>query len=239
VEQDTFNVISAYAPQVGLEAHLKVKFWEELEGLIQDIPLGEKIFLWGDLNGHLGSVSRGFEGLHGGYGLGEINAEGKSILDFSSAFDLTIANTCFRKTEEHLVTYKSGVSCSQIYFFLIRKFDRKICLDCKVIPGESLTTQHRVAVMDVRAKRRAKRRNLSGACNSPIFTRFNFNCFYVFNYAHMWLITYVCILMGFRVRRVFWSFASKVKLVILWWGLFLVFHVRTIIFTKLLFGSGN
>jgi len=45
VEQDTFNVISAYAPQVGLEAHLKVKFWEELEGLIQDIPLGEKIFL--------------------------------------------------------------------------------------------------------------------------------------------------------------------------------------------------
>jgi len=58
VEQDTFNVISAYAPQVGLEAHLKVKFWEELEGLIQDIPLGEKIFLGGDLNGHVGSVSR-------------------------------------------------------------------------------------------------------------------------------------------------------------------------------------
>jgi len=45
VELDTFNVISAYAPQVGLEEHLKVKFWEELEGLIQDIPFGEKIFL--------------------------------------------------------------------------------------------------------------------------------------------------------------------------------------------------
>jgi len=45
VELDTFNVISAYATQVGLEEHLKVKFWEELEGLIQDIPLGEKIFL--------------------------------------------------------------------------------------------------------------------------------------------------------------------------------------------------
>jgi len=163
VELDAFNVISAYAPQVGLEEHLKVKFWEELEGLIQDIPLGEKIFLGGDLNGHVGRVSRGFEGLHGGYGLGEINAEGKSILDFSSAFDLTIANTCFRKREEHLITYKSGVSCTQIDFFLIRKSDRKICLDCKVIPGESLTTQHRVLVMDVRVKRRAKRRSNSGA----------------------------------------------------------------------------
>ena len=163
VEQDTFNVISAYAPQVGLEEHLKVKFWEELEGLIQDIPLGEKIFLGGDLNGHVGRVSRGFEGVHGGYGLGEVNAEGNSILDFSSAFDLTIANTCFRKREEHLITYKSGASCSQIDFFLIRKTDRKICLDCKVIPGEGLTTQHRVMVMDVRVKRRAKRRDRSGA----------------------------------------------------------------------------
>jgi len=65
MEQDTFNVISAYAPHVGLEEHLKDKFWEELEGLIQDIPLREKIFLGGDLNGHVGSASRGFEGVHG------------------------------------------------------------------------------------------------------------------------------------------------------------------------------
>ena len=36
-------------------------------------------------------------------------------------------------------------------------------MDCKVIPGESLTTQHRVMVMDVRVKRRAKRRIHSGA----------------------------------------------------------------------------
>jgi len=100
--------------------------------------------------------------LHGGYGLGEINAEGKFILDLSSAFDLTLLNACFRKRDEHLITYKSGVSCSQIDFFLIRKSDRKICLDCKVIPGESLTTQHRVLVMGVWVKRRAKRRSQAG-----------------------------------------------------------------------------
>ena len=103
-----------------------------------------------------------FRGLVWGVWSREINAEGKPILDFSSAFDLTIANTCFRKREEHLITDKSGVSCSQIDFFLIRKSDRKICLDCKVIPGESLTTQHRVLVMDVRVKRRARRRSHNG-----------------------------------------------------------------------------
>ncbi|KAL5141766.1 Metal tolerance protein 6 [Glycine soja] len=109
---------------------------------------GEKVFLGGDLNGHVGSVARGFEGVHGGFGLGEMNGEGKSILEFSEALDLSIANTWFKKREEHLITYKSGGTCSQIDFFLIRKSDRKYCLNCKVIPGESLTTQHRVLVMD-------------------------------------------------------------------------------------------
>ncbi|KAH1261328.1 Craniofacial development protein 2 [Glycine max] len=159
VGQDTFNVISGYAPQVGLVEHFKVKFREDLEGVLQDIPQGEKVFLGGDLNGHVGSVARGFEGVHGGFGLGEMNGEGKSILEFSEALDLSIANTWFKKREEHLITYKSGGTCSQIDFFLIRKSDRKYCLNCKVIPGESLTTQHRVLVMDVRIRDRAKRRS--------------------------------------------------------------------------------
>ena len=33
-EQDKFSIISAYAPQIGLEEHEKVKFWEDLEGLV-------------------------------------------------------------------------------------------------------------------------------------------------------------------------------------------------------------
>ncbi|KAL5187393.1 Craniofacial development protein 2 [Glycine soja] len=144
---------------VGLAEHFKVKFWEDLEGVLQDIPQGEKVFLGGDLNGHVGSVARGFEGVHGGFGLGEMNGEGKSILEFSEALDLSIANTWFKKRAEHLITYKSGGTCSQIDFFLIRKSDRKYCLNCKVIPGESLTTQHRVLVMDVRIRDRAKRRS--------------------------------------------------------------------------------
>ncbi|KAL5123966.1 Craniofacial development protein 2 [Glycine soja] len=139
---------NGYAPQVGLAEHFKVKFWEDLKGVLQDIPQGEKVFLGGDLNGHVGSVARGFEGVHGGFGLGEMNGEGKSILEFSEALDVSIANTWFKKREEHLITYKSGGTCSQIDFFLTRKSDRKYCLNCKVIPGESLTTQHRALVMD-------------------------------------------------------------------------------------------
>jgi len=43
---------------------------EDLEGSIQDTPLGEKIFLGGNLNGHVGSGSRSFESFQGRYGFG-------------------------------------------------------------------------------------------------------------------------------------------------------------------------
>src|SRR5262249_47762436 len=77
-----------------------------------------------------------------------------------------IANTYFKKRDEHLITYKSGVHKSQIDYFLIRKVDRVLCKDCKVIPGESLTPQHRILVMDVSIHRWKK--NSIGNCCSKI-----------------------------------------------------------------------
>lgn len=70
-ERDTFNVISAYASQLRLEEHYEVKLWGDLEGLVQGVPLGEK--MW------------------------EANTEDKTILDFPLAFKFTITNTCFQK----------------------------------------------------------------------------------------------------------------------------------------------
>ena len=54
-----------------------------------------KLFI-GDLNGHVGTTSSGFEAVHGGFGYGSRNQE-EEVLDFAVAFDLMIANTFFRK----------------------------------------------------------------------------------------------------------------------------------------------
>ncbi|MCX8789090.1 exonuclease/endonuclease/phosphatase family protein [Vibrio parahaemolyticus] len=118
--------------------------------MVHDIPISEKNFIGGDLNGHVGKINNGYERNHGGFGFGNRNEEGSSILDFSIAWDLLLANTYFKKREEHLITYKSGSSISQIDFLLTRKSDQKLCKDCKVIPGEHVTTQHRLLVLDIR-----------------------------------------------------------------------------------------
>lgn len=53
---------------------LKVKLWDELEDLFHNILQGKNVFLEVDLNEHVGSISKGFEGVCGrkGYGLRDV-----------------------------------------------------------------------------------------------------------------------------------------------------------------------
>ena len=91
------NVISAYAPKVGHDESAKRLFWEDLDHLVRMVPSSEKLFIGGDLNGHVSTSSADFEAVHGGFRYGSRNQEGEKVLDFAIAFDLMIANTFFRK----------------------------------------------------------------------------------------------------------------------------------------------
>jgi exonuclease III len=46
-----FNVISAYAPQIGLTKSIKRQFWEPLDALVSSVPISEKLFIGGYFNG--------------------------------------------------------------------------------------------------------------------------------------------------------------------------------------------
>uniref|UniRef100_A0A8I7BBV9 Endonuclease/exonuclease/phosphatase domain-containing protein n=1 Tax=Hordeum vulgare subsp. vulgare TaxID=112509 RepID=A0A8I7BBV9_HORVV len=82
------NLISAYAPQVGHNESTKREFWEGLEDLVRRVPIGEKLFIGGDLNGHAGTSNTGFERVHGGFGYGIRNQEGEDVLSFALAYDM-------------------------------------------------------------------------------------------------------------------------------------------------------
>ncbi|XP_063389078.1 uncharacterized protein LOC134674852 [Cydia fagiglandana] len=144
--QPVLNVISAYAPQTGCPAPEKQAFWEDFDELMQNIPQGEKIHIGGDLNGHVGAKSDIFRGVHGGYGYGTVNQQGTEILNFASKHNLKIINTQFQKKPEHLITYKCANHATQIDYVLSTTDMSKRYNDCKVIPGEAITAQHRLLV---------------------------------------------------------------------------------------------
>jgi hypothetical protein len=66
--------------------------------LVSSVPIFEKLFIGGDLDGHVGSTRVGFDRVHGGFGCGSRNQEGDGVLNLALAFDLNVANTLFRKS---------------------------------------------------------------------------------------------------------------------------------------------
>ncbi|GJN13562.1 hypothetical protein PR202_gb00280 [Eleusine coracana subsp. coracana] len=104
--------------KVGLSESIKSQFWEDLDSMVSVIPISEKLFIGGDLNGHVGTFNVGFERVHEGFGYDSRNQEGEDILNWALAYDL--------------------------------REDRRACLDCRVIPGECVVTQHKLVVADFR-----------------------------------------------------------------------------------------
>ncbi|XP_019265172.1 PREDICTED: uncharacterized protein LOC109242773 [Nicotiana attenuata] len=133
VGECTLNVISAYAPQVAWMRRLK------------------------------GTSRRGSYGeVHCGFNFGDGNGGGTSMLDFPKVFELLIANSSFLKREEPLVTFHRTVAKTRIDYLLLRICDRGLCKDCKVIPGETTTTQNRLLVMVVGIMIKRKKRYARG-----------------------------------------------------------------------------
>jgi hypothetical protein len=70
------------------------------------VPISEKLFIGGDLNGHVGSSRVGFDGVHEGFRYGSKNQEGEGYLELCLiAYDLIIVNNLFRKRVSHLVIF--------------------------------------------------------------------------------------------------------------------------------------
>ncbi|XP_071712871.1 uncharacterized protein [Rutidosis leptorrhynchoides] len=136
----------------------KSRFWESLDEVVRSCPADHRLLFGGDLNGHIGTFSDGYMGVHGGFGYGVRNEEGRSILEFAVAHDLVVANSFFRKTEAQLATFHSGGHSTQIDYLLLRKGDLRACRDCRALTTWTCSTQHRLLVMDLVVQRWVTRR---------------------------------------------------------------------------------
>ena len=60
---------------------------------MQAVKRSERLVVAGDLNGHVGSDTIGYEEIHGGHGVGAPNEEGIKVLYFATAYRMRILNT--------------------------------------------------------------------------------------------------------------------------------------------------
>ncbi|XP_071688847.1 uncharacterized protein [Rutidosis leptorrhynchoides] len=158
IKEETFTVISAYAPHAGLSDAKKKSFWDFLDEVVRGFPADHRLIIGGDLNGHIGAEAEGYEEAHGGFGFGPRNEEGRSILEFSIAHELVVANSFFKKRDAQLATFHSGGRSTQIDFFLLRKGELRACRYCKVLPALTCSSQYRLMVMELVTQGRVGRR---------------------------------------------------------------------------------
>ncbi|XP_047258651.1 uncharacterized protein LOC124890860 [Capsicum annuum] len=109
IGESSWNIISAYAPHIGLDEDEKKRFWEALDEMVRDVPSNDKAFIGGDFNGHIGSSSRGYDDVHKGCGFGIWNDEGVALLNFARAFGLVIAS-CIREATREVLGVSRGLS---------------------------------------------------------------------------------------------------------------------------------
>ena len=142
--KEILRMICAYGPQSGRPFTEKQQFYDDLAYEWNLCSSAEMVLGLGDFNCHVGKLIDGFEGIHGGYGFGVRNVEGRMLLEFCDEKDLCVANTWFKKKRK--VTYSAGGNETEIDFVLVGKDCRKYLKDVKVIPGE---LQHGLVVADI------------------------------------------------------------------------------------------
>lgn len=152
------NIVSVYAPQVGRTREEKEEFYIQLGNVLKDIGENELLIVCGDLNGHVGAEADGFEGVHGGKGFGVRNVEGEMLLEFADAMGLTVCNTWFTKTDSQKVTYESGGCKTQVDYVLIRKGERKVVSNVKVVQSEACIPQHKLVICDMNLMNRVEKK---------------------------------------------------------------------------------
>ena len=147
--REVMRIICAYGPQSGRPDAEKVRFYDET-GSEWDLGSSSEIIVsLGDFNGHVGKYAEGFEGVHGGNGVGKRNAEGRRLLEFCDERELCVANTWFKKTDKRKITYSASGCGTEIDFVLVEEKYRKYIRDFKVIPWK---LQHRMVVVDLDKK---------------------------------------------------------------------------------------
>ena len=99
------TVIQAYAPTSNTEEAEVVRFYEDLQDLLELTPKKDVLFIIGDWNAKVGSQET--PGLTGKFGLGVWNEAGQRLIEFCQENALVIANTLFQQHKRRLYTWTS------------------------------------------------------------------------------------------------------------------------------------
>lgn len=162
------SIVQCYAPTEVADAATKDEFYEQLNTVLQEIPMNDIKILMGDLNAQVG---QDMTECTGRYSLKlNTNDNGQRLIDLCTDERLVIGGTLFPHKDIHKYTWTSpdGKTRNQIDHICISKEWRTSLLNVKNRRGAILDTDHHLVIAEVRLK-------LSRAFHSRSTTRRRLN----------------------------------------------------------------
>ena len=106
----TMSIINAYAPTLPVsESNPEVResFYDELESVVRSVSNRNYMIIAGDFNAKTGREWDRYPQNIGRYGKGDINSNGKELLEFCNRQNLILTNTLFRHKMAHRSIWES------------------------------------------------------------------------------------------------------------------------------------
>ena len=106
-EEDVLRLICGYIPQSGRSLEEKQSFYDELKCEWDMHSADDLAVCLDDINRHAGRNIDGFDGMHGEYGVGQRNFEGRMQSEFCLDMKLCVSNTWLMREEKRKVTFRN------------------------------------------------------------------------------------------------------------------------------------
>ena len=154
------TVIQTYAPTNPAEEEVKIKFYDDLQRVINKVPPHDVLIVMGDLNAKVGRDNTGYERNMGKFGRGERNENGEKFLDFCVNNDLAIGGTLFNHLDIHTLTWRSNDrrTINQIDHLAINGKWRSSLLDVRAHRGADMSSDHYMIIAKIRLKLKAPKK---------------------------------------------------------------------------------
>ncbi|XP_065571529.1 uncharacterized protein LOC136034323 [Artemia franciscana] len=145
-----------HAPTNEASTEDKQSFYNELVGVLKDIPRHDVLCLLGDLNAKIGNDYTFCPEVHEKHGIGEQNDNGELLIDFSLLHDLVIGGSLFPHPDIHKYSWTSpdGRIRNQIDHCLINRKWRSSLQDVRAYRGADVGSDHNLMIATILLKLR-------------------------------------------------------------------------------------
>ena len=151
------TLINAYAPTLPVSENkpeVRESFYDDLEDVVRSTSNRDQLIVAGDFNAKTGREWKSYPENIGRYGKGEMNSNGKELLEFCHRQNLVLTNTLFKHKMSHRTTWESPATSTdkerrnpyrnQIDYIMIKTSQRHTLNDSRSHNGLMTFTDHRL-----------------------------------------------------------------------------------------------